>query len=563
MKFLLHILKYKALAYLRFDSKLTLTLLIKNISSGLIYSGFAVGSYYFSYKLIHFLLNEIKIGLFLLHEFISMTFFIFFVSVNVGNIIVSYATLYKSNEVQFYFSKPIDPTKIFILKFLDNFFYSSSTMLLILFSILTAYAVYFHFSIFAILIALLFNIIPFILTAGSLGVIALLVIIKLASKFGIRKVIYLVTSFYIAAIFLFFKITSPAKLVESVIKYYPILDKDQFLKQLVPPIINYLPNSWLAESLYWSAQGVYVNSINLVLLQISVAACVFALAIILGRKWYFDTWLKNLKIMSDNRNKIFNNKNILSISIKTFLKPQTDSIFKKDLLVFIREPSQVIHISVLLFLTLIFVASVSGIRFAGLGNFMLQTIIYLSIILFDLLLLSTFSLRFVFPTISLEGQTFWKIKSAPVDIKKYLLIKIVPAGLLILLVGQSLSFFTNYRFGYQLIIFSGLITAFASIAIIMINFGMGGLFANYKEKNPIRISSSQGASISFLINVLFMFLMITLIMNPVSNLFLQITMKREMDFTPFIIPTVGIVLISSLVALVFYNLGMNYLKKDF
>ncbi|MDP3581903.1 MAG: hypothetical protein Q8S39_08195, partial [Ignavibacteria bacterium] len=81
------------------DSKLSAVSLIKNIGSAIIYSAFGVGAFLFSKALINFLLVEVTVGQFLLHEFISMILFIFFMSINIGNIIVSYSTLYKSAEV--------------------------------------------------------------------------------------------------------------------------------------------------------------------------------------------------------------------------------------------------------------------------------------------------------------------------------------------------------------------------------------------------------------------------------------------------------------------------------
>ena len=147
MKQIIHILKYKLISYIRLESRFTFGYFVKNIGSGLIYFAFAVGAFFFSQNLIRFLLVDINVGLFLLHEFISMILFIFFMSVNLGIIIVSYSTLYKSNEVNFLLTKPVSPSKIFFLKFLDNFFYSSSTLIMVLLSMLAGYVVYFKINV--------------------------------------------------------------------------------------------------------------------------------------------------------------------------------------------------------------------------------------------------------------------------------------------------------------------------------------------------------------------------------------------------------------------------------
>jgi len=563
MKQIFHILKYKAVGFIRINSQLDFPTLFKNFGSGLIYIGFAVGSFFFTLKIIQYLLIEIRIGLFLLHEFISMVLFIFFISVNVGNIIVSYSTLYKSNEVVYLFTKPLEPSKVFLIKFLDNFFYSSSTLIMIMFSVIAGYAVYFNLSFTSLVILIVFNIIPFILSAGSLGVIILLLVIKLVSKYGVKKVIYTLVFSYTVVVFLFFKINSPIKLVNMVMKYYPIFDKDKYLSELVPSVIKFLPNNWLTETAYWTTLNHPAEALPSTLLQVGVSIVLFSTALTLGHKWYMDTWLKNLKITSDNIALRNNKTNILDLGRNSIFNPQTDSIIKKDILVFIREPSQVIHISILVFLIAIFVSSVAGIRYIKLGDHILITTIYLSILLFNLLLISTFSLRFIFPLISLEGESFWKIKSAPVDTKFYVWKKILPFGLIVFIIAQGLSFFANHRLGLGMVILSALITGLASISIIAINFGMGVLFANYKEKNPIRLSSSQGASISFLFNICYMLLVVILLFTPLTYMFYAIRTGQSFLLSRLFVPLLPLAIISLVTIYAFFKSGFKSLKKDF
>jgi hypothetical protein len=196
-----------------------------------------------------------KIGLFLLHEFFSITLFIFFIAINVGNIIVSYSTLYKSNEVNYLFTKPISPSSIFVIKFLDNFFYSSSTLILILLSVLGGYAYYLDLSIIDVIIIFLFNFIPFMLSAAALGIIVLLIIVKLSTVIGPRLVIFTLIGLYIISVVIFFGIISPVDLVNKVMEYYP--NVDMYFGKMLPAELHYLPNHWLSESLYWIARDSY------------------------------------------------------------------------------------------------------------------------------------------------------------------------------------------------------------------------------------------------------------------------------------------------------------------
>ena len=183
--------------------------------------------------------------------------------------------------------------------------------------------------------------------------------------------------------------------------------------------------------------------------------------------------------------------------------------------------------------------------------------------MFNLLLISTFSLRFIFPLLSLEGKSFWKIKSAPVDYKSYLIKKIVPMGLIIFMTGQALSFFINLKFGLAMIVISALVTGLSTAAIIAINFGLGGLFSNYKEKNPIRLSSSKGASISFLMNIFYMLFIVVLLFSPLANLFNSLRLNHAYKFDGLFATLLPIGIISVIIIAAFLKSGFDSLKKDF
>ena len=117
---------------MKMNTPVTFGSLLKSTGISIIYIVFAVGFFVFTKSTVGYLLETIKIGSFLLHRFIMVVLFMFFVSINIGNIVVSFSTLFKSGETAWFFTKPISFTKVFLIKFLDNFFYSSTTLLLII-----------------------------------------------------------------------------------------------------------------------------------------------------------------------------------------------------------------------------------------------------------------------------------------------------------------------------------------------------------------------------------------------------------------------------------------------
>lgn len=550
MSQLLHILKYKFISFIKINTNFSFLLMLRNIGGSAIYLLFAIGAYLFSKELIFYLLVKWKLGLFLVHEFFSIILFIFFMSVNVGNIIVSYSTLFRSDEVFFLFSKPIHPTKIFFIKFLDNFFYSSGTLFFVMLAFLLGYADYFNISIITMLAFLLLNIFPFILSAASLGVIVLLLILQFANKIGFRKSLYTLVGLYILSITMFFVNSSPVELVNEVLKYYPNLDL--YFGNFLPDFLKFMPNHWLASSLFWLVKGELFFTLSYTVLQICLSTLLLIIAIYLGRKWYYKTWI-NLSDLKINSKKKFAQK---IIKKDIFVDNLFQSILKKDWFNFLREPSQVIHAVILLFLLLIFISSVSSIPFYGSQNTQVRAIILLSVFIFNIFLVSTLALRFIFPIISLEGKAFWKIRQSPNNLLKILFIKLLPYFLIILMLTFIIDVYSMRKFYLEMILFTLLISIIATTTIVFLNFCTGALFANYSEKNPIRIASSQGASITFLVTLFYMIFLILVMYAPIEGYFEFISRRKnffEIDFqTPTIIILLSSVsiLITSLIVLV-------------
>ena len=557
----LHIIKYKIISFINGNFVFNKKILIRSFASSLVYGIFALGAFLFTYNALEYVLVEMKIGQFLLHEFISIMFFIFFLAVNVGNIIVSYSTLFKSPEVQFLFTKPVDPKLIFTIKFFDNFFYSSSTLILMFFSVFAGYVIYFKLSIITFLVILLFNILPFLLTAGALGVIILMVIMKLATKIGIKKIFFSIISTYLILMISFFEFTSPLKLVKDVLQYYP--DVNRYFTDLVSPIITYLPNHWLSDALYWMVNNNFEKAILPMLLQIILALFLTIIALSLGNKWYYNVWLisSKFKFLNDKGKGVFSKFG--SFDNASRFSGQTESLMKKDLFTFMRDPSQIVHLSILLFLILLFISSIPSVALIAGKNFYLQTVVYISVLLFNVLLVTALSLRFVYPLISLEGESFWKIKTSPISIKKYVKLKLIPYLISILSISLLLSLFSNYKFSIYLIILSALITIFIAISLVFLNFGMGGYFAIYKEKNPIRIASSQGATITFLVAILYMALLVVGLFVPLLRYFERLAKPGEHNIGYLLEASIVIGIVSIILSIVFYKIGLKSLRRDF
>ncbi len=557
MKNIIFILKYKSIGYLRTITDFSAINVIKSAGTSLVYFGFATGVFVFTLELLEYLMERAHLGNYLFHEFLSYILFIFFLSVNVGNIIVSFATLYNSKEIYFFMTKPVNPESIFLIKFADNFFYSSSTLIMVLLSAFLAYTIYFKLSVIGFLTILFLNLMPMIITAGSIGVIILLIVMKAASKAGLKNVLIVLILIYLTAVLLYFNLTSPVSAVEEVMKYYPNIDK--YFASLKPGLFVWLPNQWLSSSLYWHSISSGQSGLIYYIYQISAAIFFFSVAILLGRKWYYITWISDYRKNSTDRKLLIN---VFSFFKKSRFDIFSESLYKKEFHLFFREPIQFIHFSFLFLLIIAFVASISKVKFVISSNQELQPILYIIVFLFNVLLISSLALRFVFPLISLEGNAIWKILSAPVNLRRYVFTKMKPYMISLLFISFLLSVFSNLNYGYYLMSVYTVISLISSVAIIMLNFSLGALFKNYNEKNAIRLASSQGASITFLFNIFYMLFLVILFYPFTEKYFINSSQGYPIHHGDLFLPFFIFSLFSGLIIIVSFNIAHKYIQPE-
>ncbi len=564
---LLHILKYKFLSFFKttFDPRMVTA--IRGIGSLLVFGGFGLVAYVGSYEMTRFIMEQTRIGLFLYHRFISMMLFVFFMAVNMGNIIVSYATLYKSAEVHFLFTKPVTFTQIFILKFLDNFLYSSSTLFLVAFMVLYGYGSYFGYPWYTFLGVLVGVLVPFMFLSACLAVLVLMSVMKVASRWGFRKVMVVIGSSYAAFVFLFFRFTNPIKLVNRVLMYYP--NVDQYLVQFDPGFLKFLPNNWVADFLFFFAKGEPSLAMPFAAMLLLVTAGMFVLCLFVAHRFYYRSWLVTFEVQASS-NSVEAGRRIKRFDFRkeSILPPQIESLLKKEYFTFFREPSQWIHLLLMVVLVVIFVLSVRNLNL-GVRVTNIQAMTYLVLYAFGVFLSCSLALRFVFPSLSLEGKAFWSQRSSPLNLNKVYFLKFLVALALIMGLALLIAVASNIPFvalteRRPLLMYFGLFSAlWVSLSLVALNLGFGGYFSNFQEKNPIRIASSQGATLTFLLSLVYLITLVVIISVPLFRYFESLFLFLPFDFKIIVVPGTIFGMISAAVTGISVFIGMRSLQRDF
>jgi ABC-2 type transport system permease protein len=144
------------------------------------------------------------------------------------------------------------------------------------------------------------------------------------------------------------------------------------------------------------------------------------------------------------------------------------------------------------------------------------------------LLMSTFTTRFVFPLVSLEGRRFWLLGLLPLKRDSILWAKflfsvgclLIPCGLLILL--------SDWRLGIPalLIVEHQVTSLLLCLGLSGIGVGLGARLPLIGEQSPSRIAAGFGGTLNLVISTLFIVLVLTMATLPC-----HVYLARQVDPT--------------------------------
>jgi hypothetical protein len=222
----------------------------------------------------------------------------------------------------------------------------------------------------------------------------------------------------------------------------------------------------------------------------------------------------------------------------------------------------------MILLTFIFSISVSHLNLR-LRVMDVQLVTYLVLFAFSGFMVSSLALRFVFPMIGLEGQTFWVLRSSPIKEGRIFRVKFILGFLPVLFIAEYIAISSNIPFVRMteirpLLLWFGIFSAFwISLTTVSLNLGFGGFFANYLECNPIRAASTQGATLTFLAALVYLFVLLVIVLVPVSEYFALLFQFRQFHIETIVLPGTLLAVVSYLLSVFGMVVGLRAMRRDF
>lgn len=445
-----------------------------------------------------FLIRQGELGEVLLERIFYLGWSIIFYLLVLSNLITGFSTFYRSPEVAYLYTLPLDFSQIFKLKFAENLIYSSWAILILGVPMTLAYGQLQGLTGYQYVTVFLLGVIPFLFIATATAALILILLVSLSRHFRMRTLFVLLGLGFAGVMYLYFQLNQQETMIGGQLGNFRALGR--YITNLSSNPFSLIPSFWLSQ-LYmqtaWSEQIYYWA------LFLSTALVGWEVLGWLSRRYYFQSY----QVMEAHGSG--QSKTGLSPVFKIDwpgISPPVKAVLSKDIVQFLRTPQQWVQFLLLGFFILVYLINLSR----GRGSFtellpFWQTMIYVFNFGFAGFIMAALTARFVYPMISMEGRSLWMLQMSPFSMKQVFLEKFWLAFAILFLLTEFVVMASNYFLGYEPII-AVLGSAFllmTSLALISMSLGLGAVYAQFNETNPMKISSGYGGIISIVLSLIY------------------------------------------------------------
>jgi ABC-2 type transport system permease protein len=456
-------------------------------------------------------------------------FHLFFLSLNVMLVfsagIILYTGLFHSPEARFLLTLPVRAERVVLFKFQEALFFSSWGFFLLASPIMVAYGIvnaapwYYY----ALLVPLILS---FVYIPCSIGAICCLYIIRRMPQ--LRRIVVAAAALAVIAVTvpaIWQTVNTPESRLFGSDWFNETLQRFRFSQS------DWLPSSWMTNCLLEAARpsGLVITanyavdvptfkSFMYLALLISNALMLHVVLVWFAKRWFRESYAQ-FAVRRPPARKIGTSwsDRLIDWPLRLFSEP-VRLLFLKDWRLLRRDPAQ--WSQFLIFFGLLGLYFLNIDRFKNPTNAVgtetwVNMVSFLNLTVVGLIL-STFTTRFIYPMVSLEGHCFWILGLLPIDRTTILWSKFwfasigawVPCSVLILLSDMMLQVSALVIWIHQLTCVL-LCMGLASIAV-----GLGAMMPNFRETSPSKIAAGFGGTLNLVLSALYIMLIVVFTALP-------------------------------------------------
>ena len=508
--------------------------------------------FYVSYRVLTYFKHAENIGDFLSYKLLSMILLTLFSLLIFSAILTALSKLFLSNDLGLVHSLPVRSETIFIARWIESTFDSSWMMLLYTAPVFIAFGIVFDGSLlyyFLLLISLLFMSI----IACGLSSLIIMPIVLILPATRIRSVFVFFGLGMFLLLYIGFRIMQPERFVNpegfaSIMLY---------LRSISMPSTPLIPCTWVFDTLKSSLEHLYIDAVFHISILFSFSSALICLNVIIARFIYFKGYSKSQtaqsRLIAGNNQFIYRLTNKISGPVR--------AVLIKEMKTFWRDQTQWSQLFLIAALIVIYLYNFSVLPFdqSPMKAHYIENVFSFLNIALAAFVMTAIGARFVFPSISHEGMSFWIIQSSPISIKTYLWIKWTGYFIPLIVLSELLIITTNILLHVNpfMKILSVITMLCITPGIVATGIGLGAAYPDFKSENPTQTVTGFGGLMYMFCSSAFFGSVVLLETGPVYIFF-----KSHFRFEFFSNTDIAIIILCFLLALLICVM-MLYLPMRF
>jgi ABC-2 type transport system permease protein len=447
------------------------------------------------------------VGSFLAAKLLSMALLSFFSILIFSNIITALSVFFMSEELQLVTATPYDADELYLSKLAETVINSSWMVVLFSLPVFLSYGIIFRQGAAYYCMALL-TLIPLFVIAGTLGTAVALGLVKSFPARRLKDIFFLLALFLFLGLYSMFRFMKPERLVDPDI-FITVID---YLSVLKAPASPFLPSQWVTDVL---SVFLFQNQGDDPAFSFACLwSTALAFVVMLGwcfRRIFFGAWSKAQEAKSIRAKRwIFFNR--LLNAVLSQLTPPLRAIVDKDIRSFLRDTAQWSQLFILLAIIVIYLYNFSVLPLAKspIPTRQLQNILAFLNLGLAGFVITAVAVRFAFPAISLEGESFWIIKSSPVGLRGLILCKFWLNCVLLSVLAEVLIICSNILLEidrFMMFISAGTILLM-TFSITSLGIGIGAAFPRFRYENIAQIPTGFGGLVFMMLAMIYCILIV-------------------------------------------------------
>ena len=438
------------------------------------------------YRVLAYFASVEEIGPLLAGRLLGLLLLSFSAILLLSNIIAALSSFFLAKDLDLVVSAPVDWLSLYASRLFETALHSSWMVVLLAAPMLAAYGVAFQGGPLFVF-AVLGGFIPFLIIPAALGSAITLVLVNVFPARRTRDILSVIGVLAAAGLVVLFRLIRPEQLARP----EGFRSLVEFITVLRGTSSPFLPSDWLQRVLMGSLTS-GSDPLPLYLLWSTAAGLV-----VLGAVLHWRLYAIGFTRAQEGAQR-FAREGVGTRLLRRLLSPLGTlrrELVLKELRVFFRDSTQWSQLILLAVLVVVYVANIRFLPLTGDG----MTFLIVNVIPFLNLALSGFVLasiaaRFLFPAVSLEGRTWWLLRSSAMSMRDLLWAKFWTGTLPLLVLAVGIVTVTNILLQVSPFMFAvsvGTITLM-TFAIAGLAIGFGTLYPRFESENAAQIPTSFG-----------------------------------------------------------------------